>query len=124
MVRADRGRIRRLLHAGVAALTGLGLLLATAGGVSADRDYSWTLDKDKRPLLSPLPYIYDFEIDGMYKPSGTFKNPADIFIDTSSNVWIADTGNNRIVEFDPNGTFVRDLGTGDTGGDQAKLNAP
>jgi sugar lactone lactonase YvrE len=114
----------RWLRVTVAALTGLSLLLGTTGSAFADRDYSWTLDKDKKPLLSPLPYIYDFEVDGMYKPSGTFKNPADIFIDKDGNVWIADTGNNRIVEFDQNGTFLRDLGTSDDQGDQAKLNAP
>src|SRR5215210_7553681 len=103
MVHTDRGQLRRWLRAGVAALTGLGLMLGTTGSAGADREYSWTLDKDNKPLLSPLPYIYDFEIDGMYKESGTFKNPADIFIDKAYNVWIADTGNNRIVEFDQSG---------------------
>ncbi len=121
MVHTDRGRLRRWLRAGVAALTGLGLVLGTAGGASADREYSWTLDKDGKPLLAPQPYIYDFEIDGMYKPSGTFKNPADIFVDKDYNVWIADTGNNRVVEFDQNGNFLREVGTGE---DQGKLNAP
>ena len=58
-------------------------------------------------LRSPMPYIYDFEIDGMYKPSGTFKNPADIFIDKQFNVWIADTGNNRMLKFDEQGDFLR-----------------
>src|SRR5438552_16208551 len=121
MVRTTGGRRRRWLRASLAALTGFGLLLGTTGGVSADRDYSWTLDKDGKPLQSPLPYIYDFEIDGMYKESGTFKNPADIFVDKDANVWIADTGNNRLVEFDPNGKYLREVGTAD---DQGKLNAP
>jgi len=57
----------------------------------------------------------------MYKESGTFKNPADIFIDNGSNVWIADTGNNRIVEFDDAGKFLREIGTAE---DAGKLNAP
>src|SRR3954454_4260553 len=116
-----RAGLRRGLHVGLAALTGVGLLLSTAGSASADRDYSWTLDKDGKPLQSPLPYLYDFEIDGMYKASGTFKNPADIYVDKDANVWIADTGNNRLVEFDPDGKFLREVGTAD---DQGKLNAP
>ena len=104
-----------------ALLVSLGLLISTVGTASADREWSWTLDKDKNPLGAPLPYLYDFEVDGLYKPSGTFKNPADIFIDTKFNVWIADTGNNRIVEFDEKGNFIRDFGTEEGDG---KLNAP
>jgi DNA-binding beta-propeller fold protein YncE len=110
----------------VALLLGLSLAVAGvgSGGVPtarADREYSWTLDKDGSPLTSPLPYIYDFEVDGMYKPSGAFKNPADLFVDKHFNVWIADTGNNRIVEFDEQGNFLRELGTD---GGEGQLNAP
>ena len=97
------------------------LLAASVGTAFADREYSWTLDKDNMQLRSPMPYIYDFEIDGMYKPSGTFKNPADIFIDKQFNIWIADTGNNRILKFDEGGTFIREYGTEENDG---KLNAP
>ena len=101
------------------------ICLALAPGLapvaSADREYSWTLDKDSRSLASPLPYIYDFEIDGMYQKSGTFKNPADIFIDSLGFVWIADTGNNRVLKFNADGTFVMQFGTPDG---PAKLNAP
>ncbi|MFM7198809.1 MAG: hypothetical protein ACKO2D_13145 [Chloroflexota bacterium] len=103
---------------GAIALT---LVPGTAQIASADREYSWTLDKDSRTLASPLPYIYDFEIDGMYQKSGTLKNPADIFIDAQGFVWIADTGNNRVLKFTADGTFVAQLGTPDG---PAKLNAP
>jgi sugar lactone lactonase YvrE len=116
-----RGRWRRWLRAGFAALVSAGLLAASVGPAFADREYSWTLDKDSLQLRSPMPYIYDFEIDGMYKPSGTFKNPADIFIDKQFNIWIADTGNNRILKFDEGGTLVREYGTEENDG---KLNAP
>jgi DNA-binding beta-propeller fold protein YncE len=97
------------------------LALVPAAPALADREYSWTLDKDNQELSAPLPYVYDFEIDGMYKPSGTFKNPADLFIDGAGNLWIADTGNNRIVEFDEQGTFLRELGTAEGEG---QLNGP
>lgn len=116
-----RGRARRWLHAGAAALMSLALVAGSTGPVHADRQYSWTLDKDGLQLASPMPYIYDFEIDGMYKPSGTFKNPADLFVDKKFNIWIADTGNNRVVEFDEGGSFITEVGTAD---DDGKLNAP
>jgi DNA-binding beta-propeller fold protein YncE len=110
----------------VALLLGLGLAIAGLGSgevptARADREYSWTLDKDGNPLTSPLPYLYDSEIDGMYEPSGEFKNPADLFVDGAGNLWIADTGNNRVVEFDAQGTFLRELGTAEGEG---LLNAP
>ena len=114
-------RTHRWLRAGIAALTGLSVLFGTVGTASADREWSWTLDKDGNYLAGPAPYLYDFEIDGMYKPSGTFKNPADIFIDKNYNVWIADTGNNRILKFDEQGNFLQEFGTAE---DEGKLNAP
>ena len=117
----SRGRLRRWLRVGFAALVSAGLLATSVGPAFADREYSWTLDKDSMQLRSPMPYIYDFEIDGMYKPSGTFKNPADIFIDKQFNIWIADTGNNRVLKFDEAGNFLREYGTEENDG---KLNAP
>jgi DNA-binding beta-propeller fold protein YncE len=105
----------------VAPVLALLLALLPAAPALADREYSWTLDKDANPLTAPMPYVYDFEIDGMYKPSGEFKNPADLFVDGAGHLWIADTGNNRIVEFDEQGTFLRELGTAEGEG---QLNAP
>src|SRR3712207_4236986 len=95
---------RPLRMLGAAVLAG-GVVLGSFGTAFADREWSWTLDKDKNPLGAPLPYLFDFEIDGLYKESGTFKNPADIFIDAEYNVWIADTGNNRVVKFDEKGAY-------------------
>src|SRR5688572_23117655 len=112
---------RHVLRLAGALFLTAGLLLGSVGPASADREWSWTLDKDKNPLGAPLPYLYDFEIDGLYKPSGTFKNPADIYIDHLYNVWITDTGNNRVLKFDENGNFLQEIG-GEEG--SGKLNAP
>jgi DNA-binding beta-propeller fold protein YncE len=92
-------------------LSVVALVWLTVGTASADREYSWTLDKDNNRLPSPEPYLYDSQIDGMYLPSGEFKNPSDIFVDAQYNVWIADTGNNRVLKFDPSGAFLQEIGT-------------
>jgi DNA-binding beta-propeller fold protein YncE len=114
------GMKRWLKTAGALALS-LGVILGSVGTASADREWSWTLDKDKNPLGAPLPYLFDFEIDGLYKESNTFKNPADIFIDREYNVWITDTGNNRVVKFDEHGNYLTQIGTEEGPG---QLNAP
>jgi DNA-binding beta-propeller fold protein YncE len=96
-------------------------LLSPASTAHAGRPYSWTLDKDGRQLNSPLPYILDYEIDGLYKESGTFKNPSDIFVDGNGHLWIADSGNNRVLEFDGQGNYLRAIGADEGDG---QLNAP
>jgi DNA-binding beta-propeller fold protein YncE len=100
---------------------GLAVAPSTALVASADREYSWTFDKDSRSLASPLPYIYEFEIEGMYQKSGSLKNPADIFIDSKGFVWVSDTGNNRVLKFTADGAYVSQLGSSDG---PAKLTAP
>jgi len=42
---------------------------------------------------------------------GQFTNPFGIAIDSSNNVYVADTGNNRIQKFDSNGKFITKWGS-------------
>jgi RHS repeat-associated protein len=49
-------------------------------------------------------------------------NPTDIAVDSNGNIWIVDKGNNRIVEYNEAGEFIREAGgLGATGG---KLSSP
>jgi DNA-binding beta-propeller fold protein YncE len=41
---------------------------------------------------------------------GRFQAPHGISVDQAGNIWIADTGNQRIVEINPEGQFVRSFG--------------
>ena len=69
--------------------------------------------------------------DGGAAASASFNQPADIAVDTAGNVYIADSGNNRIRKVDAGGntTTVAGNGIGGYGGDNgpainARLNAP
>jgi len=100
----------QVLQRAAAVAAALGILLGTVAPAFAERERTYILDKDGLPLTSQVGYIYDWEIDGLYKPSGTFKNPSDLFVDKDGNIWVADTGNNRIVKFDKDGNFLMALG--------------
>jgi RHS repeat-associated protein len=50
--------------------------------------------------------------------NGQLKEPAGVAIDASGNVWIADTGNNRVQAFKASGEFIRKFGTAGTGNGQ------
>jgi len=43
--------------------------------------------------------------------TGLFNFPTDIAIDSKDNVYVADSGNNRVQKFDSNGTFITEWGS-------------
>lgn len=51
---------------------------------------------------------------------GQFKEPKELALDGSGNVWVADYGNNRIEEFSSTTAFIRAVGTSGTGAGQFK----
>lgn len=57
---------------------------------------------------NPIPKLYEtIEDKYMFEEAGSLNNPQDIFIDSKDNIYIADTGNNRIIKLNPDGTLVR-----------------
>lgn len=103
-------------------LTTLLFGLTAQASVFADPPYlTFTVDKKGYGILTQSAYIPSGLIDGSEIVEGMpgkdakyvpLSNPEDIFIDTSDNIYAADTGNGRIVEFDPAGKYVRTIGKG------------
>jgi YD repeat-containing protein len=52
--------------------------------------------------------------------AGQLVEPADLTVDSSGNVWVADEPNNRIQEFNSKGEFVRQVGSDGTGSGHLK----
>ena len=58
---------------------------------------TYTYDTDGNAVDSPEAYKFSNEYTGADFGVGDLKSPSDIFIDASKNIYITDSGNNRIV---------------------------
>jgi DNA-binding beta-propeller fold protein YncE len=60
------------------------------------------------PLSPQLRVLFAFGTEG--DQPGQLRNPQGIALDPEGNIYIADTGNNRIQKFDRHGVFLKQLG--------------
>ena len=81
-------------------------------------------------LYTPAPYVPDGLVSGATlrlegTPVGAFRNPQDLCVSADGDVYIADTGNNRIVVLAPDLKTVRRIITGfEAEGGTQTFNAP
>lgn len=103
-------------------LAAIVLLIAEAPPAEARSPYDgYTYNNKFDPVASLNGYAYMDSIDGFDNEAGPFNKPQDLYVAADDTIYIADTGNNRIVHMDAN---KRVLGIyGSTDGD-GKLNGP
>lgn len=77
--------------------------LPAAASVFGAAGDSYTLDEKGRRVPSPAGYVVDKIIDGVDLESGPFNNPAELFVDSSGSLFVADTDNDRIVKLTAEG---------------------
>jgi len=93
---------------------GLGLLIVP----SQSQSPSTTQPTILSPVLvkGNIPELQDIDAKLIWKTGecgsrlGQFQSPHGISLDHQGNIWIADTGNHRVVEIDPQGHYVRSFG--------------
>ncbi len=56
-----------------------------------------------------------FSFGGSGSGSGQLSGPAGVAVDSSGDVWVVDTGHNRVQEFNSKGEFVREFGGSGSG---------
>lgn len=61
------------------------------------------------PILSPDAYIPTNEINGSQIDTLGLKEPTDLVVASNGDIYIADTGNNRVVVLNPDGSFKLQL---------------
>lgn len=79
------------------------LLLSAAGPVPSaySAPYAgYNYDFDGEPKLAPVPYMPAKRVDGKQLGIGSFQSPEDFVVADDGNIYILDTGNNRIVCLD------------------------
>jgi len=74
--------------------------------------------KGKDAVFSTAGFNFSFGEEG----TGKLSEPFDLAVDSKGNVWVSDTGNNRVVEFNEKGEYLFQFGKKGTG--SGEFNAP
>lgn len=85
------------------------LLIPSALNVAADGFYTYGYTQDGKPVEAPAATQASFTITGISAGTTDFNTAQDLFIADDGKIYIADTGNNRIVILNSNGTFLREI---------------
>jgi len=64
---------------------------------------------------------FEFSFGEMGSGNGQLSEPFDLAVDSKGNIWISNTGNNRIEEFNEKGEYVGQIGKEGTGNGEFKL---
>jgi DNA-binding beta-propeller fold protein YncE len=120
-----------LLKKGLSAAVCLMLWVGTANHALADEPESEAPDQKSytttywgSPAESPDPYVIENRFTGEKSGCGNFLNPSDIFRENNGDLYISDTGNNRIVVLNGDGDFVKEYKGANDGGSFHQFNAP
>ena len=70
------------------------------------------------PAAALVPPSYVLQWGSLGSGNGQFNDPAGVAVDASGNVYVADTGNNRIQKFNANGGYLSQWGTAGSGSGQ------
>ena len=93
--------------------------------VNAMEPYNnYTYDSDENLWLEPQAYYADHIILGSELGIGDFEKPSDVFVAEDGRIYIADTGNNRIVILKSDGTPDREIKSFQNNGKQDSLLSP
>jgi len=79
------------------------LLSTTFTSVAATEPfYSYTYDYWGEPVQAPHAFLPSVKLDGLELGIGHMNVPRDLFVSNEGNLYISDTGNNRIIALDNN----------------------
>ncbi|MEG1887531.1 MAG: NHL repeat-containing protein, partial [Oscillospiraceae bacterium] len=98
------------------------LLSTPVAALYEDRTYLY--DAEEKSVHAPAPYEVEATYTGVDLEVEGFSNPSDLYVDSKQKIYIADSGNNRILIFDDNLKHLRTISEVMNGDSIEKLNAP
>ncbi|MFC5528092.1 YIP1 family protein [Cohnella yongneupensis] len=75
-------------------------------------------------MAAPLPFLPDRLVDGNQLNIGPFKDPEDFTVTKDNEIYVVDTGNNRIVAMDSDWNVIREIETFQNGDKEEVFNQP
>lgn len=88
---------------------GVVLLLCLGAGSALAAQTGYTLDDRAKRIPAPYGYVIDHVFDASGTAAQGFRGPLDMHIDKNGSIYVADTGNNRVLVFDKQERFVRQI---------------
>jgi len=82
--------------------------------------YNYSVEGSADP--APVPYLPAMRITGTSLNIGSFKTPEDIYVTSNGNMYLLDSGNNRIVAMDRNWRVLNVIDSFQNGGKQDSFN--
>lgn len=71
---------------------------------------SYTINSQGSDIRSIAGFVYEESINGLELPSGALNRPESLHIMLDGSIYIADSGNNRILHLDSNHQYIRTIG--------------
>lgn len=75
----------------------------------ADPYKSYIYDFWGNPVPAPQAYVPEKTIDGMDLGVGTLREPRDLFVDQNNRIYLLDTGNRRLLIFNPDWVLEQEI---------------
>ncbi len=99
-----------------------GTLNGTGSFISA-QGFQWGTSTSYGNTINNAPnndvfYNYTSQFGSAGSGDGQFTNPGQIAKDSSNNIYVVDSGNNRVQKFDNNGNYLSQFGSGGSGDGQ------
>lgn len=115
--------MRLMKNTAAATIICLGLL-ACIGGIAAAPYQGYIYNSRNEAVHAPQAYLPVEVVDGEALGVGPFKEPRDLAVGSDSRIYVADTGNNRIVCLDDNGNAPKIIAQFEADGKPDQLRAP
>lgn len=100
------------------------LLILAVAPVAAAPYQSYTYDFWNFLVPAPHAYVPETVVYGQDVGTTPFKTPQDVFVSADNEIYMVDTGNNRILHFDEEWNLIREIAEFDNDGTVEKFRTP